>query len=503
METPALTKSAAPTQHGAVVGNLPHHGKSNQPRFHQIPQVLTNPKWFISNLAAGENRAVTMRLWRNVVLTAAAGFALAGSLFVAVAGQEQPQSVDDVINRVLGERAKPESRPQPAPISGHEAVVMGVRIGEHEDRTRFVVELSEPVEMRPFILSNPNRVVIDMPSVRWHLDGPPLRTGNGVMRSYRYGSFRPGNSRFVIDLNQPVQAGEAMILPPEKGSGYRVVFDLFPTTQAKFDRQAGWPADLKARDLAAQLASLPKSPPSPQSRIKKVIIIDPGHGGPDSGTIGADGVYEKDIVLATALRLRSTLLTRGYTVHMTRDSDVAVELKQRTRIGRAFKADLFISIHADSNPDPSVSGLSIYTLSERSSDKEAAALAKKENAADALSGVDLSGDNSAVAPILIDLAQRDTMNKSSRFAEVALSDLSGVTDILPRQPHRSAGFVVLKAADMPSVLVELGYLSNAHDAPQMQLDSWRARVARAIAAAVDQQFMTAAAGEPIPASTSQ
>jgi len=443
-----------------------------------------------------------MRLWRNLVLTAAAGFALAASLVVAPARQEQPQSVDDVINRVLGERAKPESRAQPAPIPGRETVVMGVRIGEHQDRTRFVVELSEPVEMRSFILSNPNRVVIDMPAVRWHLDGPPLPTGNGVVRSYRYGSFRPGNSRFVIDLNQPVQVGEAMILPPEKGIGYRVVFDLFPTTQAKFDHLAGWPADLKARDEAAELAALPKTPPLPQSRIKKVIVIDPGHGGPDSGTIGADGVYEKDIVLATALRLRSTLLTRGYTVHMTRDSDVAVELKQRTRIGRAFKADLFISIHADSNPDPSVSGLSIYTLSEKSSDKEAAALAKKENAADALSGVDLS-DNSAVAPILIDLAQRDTMNKSSRFAEGALGDLGGVTDILPRQPHRAAGFMVLKAPDMPSVLVELGYLSNAHDAPQMQLESWRARVARAIAAAVDHQFMTAAAGEPTAASTSQ
>ncbi len=443
-----------------------------------------------------------MRLLRNVFLTVAAGLVLAALVVVAASGQEQPQTVDDVINKVLGERAKPETRPQAAPAAAREAVVMGARIGEHQDRTRFVVELSEPVEMRTFTLNNPNRVVIDMPSVRWHLDGPPLPTGNGVVRSYRYGTFRPGNSRFVIDLNQPVQVGEAMVLPPENGSGYRVVFDLFPVTQAKFDRAVGWPDDLKARDQAAQLAALPATPPVPQSRIKKVIVIDPGHGGPDSGTIGADGVYEKDIVLAAALRLRSTLLTRGYTVHMTRETDVAVALPQRTRIGRAFKADLFISIHADNNPDPTVSGLSIYTLSEKSSDKEAAALAKKENAADALSGIDLSGGNSAVAPILIDLAQRDTMNKSSHFAETALGTLSGATDILPRSPHRSAGFVVLKAPDMPSVLIELGYLSNSHDAPQMQLDSWRARVARAIAAAVDRQFMTAAQAEPIPVSNS-
>jgi N-acetylmuramoyl-L-alanine amidase len=439
-----------------------------------------------------------MRLWRNVILTAVAGLVVVAFALATASGQDQPQSVDDVINKVLGERPKSEAPPQPPPVSAREAVVMGVRMGEHPDRTRFVVEISDPVEMRIFTLNNPNRVVIDMPSVRWHLDGPPTPTSAGVVRSYRYGIFRPGNSRFVIDLNQPVKPGEAMILPPEKGMGYRVVFDLFPTTQGKFDHTAGWPADLKARDQAAQLAALPATPPPPQSRIKKVIVIDPGHGGPDSGTIGAGNVYEKDIVLAAALHLRSTLLTRGYTVHMTRESDVAVALGQRSRIGRAFKADLFISIHADSHPDSAVSGLSIYTLSERSSDREAAALAKKENAADALSGVDLSGDNSAVAPILIGLAQRDTMNKSSRFAEGALGLLSTATDILPHSPHRAAGFVVLKAPDMPSVLIELGYLSNSHDASQMQLDSWRAKVARAIAAAVDKYFTTTAQAEPRP-----
>jgi N-acetylmuramoyl-L-alanine amidase len=428
-----------------------------------------------------------MRFLRNIVLFAAAGLGLAAAL-----AQEPstPKTVEDVINSVLRQPPPARGQARPAAPQPREAVVMGTRIGEHQDRARFVIELSEPVEMRSFTLANPNRVVIDMPSVRWALNGPPRPGGSGVVRSYRYGAFRPGNARFVIDLNQPVNVAEPMVLPPEKGSGYRVVIDLFPTSQAKFDRNAGWPADLKAREQAAEIAALPKSPPVLQSRIKKVIVIDPGHGGPDSGTVGEGGVYEKDIVLATALKLKATLMTRGYTVHMTRESDVIVPLTQRARIGRAYKADLFISIHADSNPDPSVDGLSIYTLSEKGSDKEAAALAKKENEADALAGVDLSGDNSAVAPILIDLAQRDTMNKSSHFAEAALHELSGVTTILPRQPHRSAAFVVLKSPDMPSVLVELGYLSNSRDAPQMQLDSWRARVARAIASAVDRQFMT-------------
>jgi N-acetylmuramoyl-L-alanine amidase len=221
-------------------------------------------------------------------------------------------------------------------------------------------------------------------------------------------------------------------------------------------------------------------------------VIDPGHGGPDPGARGVDGTNEKDIVLAVSMQLERVLLARGYTVRMTRDSDVAVDLYQRSRIARSWRADLLLSIHADSNPDSSVTGLSIYTLSERGSDAEAAALVAKENAADKLSGVDLSGDKSAVAPILIDLAQRDTMNKSSHFAELAISELRSTTDILPRQPHRSGALVVLKAPDVPSALIELGYLSNAEDVSQMQSDGWRARVARAVAAAVDRQFMTTA-----------
>lgn len=438
-----------------------------------------------------------MRFLRGSVLAAAvclvAGAAVAFLLAGAASGQgaDNPQTVDDVIAKVLRD-SQNANAPKPGPAVVKDTVVMGARIGEHADRTRFVVELSEPVAMRTFTLNNPNRVVIDMPAVRWHLEGPPRPTANGAIRSYRYGMFRPGNSRFVIDLNKPVVMSEPLVLPPENGYGYRVVIDLFPTTQAKFDRNSGWPDDLKAREAAAQLAMLPKAPPEPQSRIKKVIVIDPGHGGTDPGTHGYDGTQEKDLVLAVSMQLQRVLLARGYTVRMTRDSDVAVVLGQRARIARSYRADLFISVHANSNPDPNVSGLSIYTLDEKGSDAEAAALVAKENSADKVAGVDIYGDNSAVAPILIDLAQRDTMNKSSHFAELALAELRGATDILPRKPHRSGALVVLKAPDVPSVLVEIGFMSNPTEAEQMQSDAWRARVARAIAAAVDRQFMTQA-----------
>jgi N-acetylmuramoyl-L-alanine amidase len=217
-------------------------------------------------------------------------------------------------------------------------------------------------------------------------------------------------------------------------------------------------------------------------------VLDPGHGGIDSGTVGVNGLMEKDLALAEGLILARVLRGRGYSVFMTRDNDTFVPHRQRVSVGRTHKADLFISIHADSHPDPSTTGLSIYTLSDGRSDREAAAMAKRENQSDIIAGVDLSGSNNPVAPILIDLAQRDTVNKSSRFATTAIKQLSGVTDILARRPHRSASLAVLTAPDVPAVLMELGFLSNAHDARQMNTEAWRARVAEGIADAVDAQF---------------
>jgi N-acetylmuramoyl-L-alanine amidase len=219
-----------------------------------------------------------------------------------------------------------------------------------------------------------------------------------------------------------------------------------------------------------------------------VVTIDPGHGGIDSGTNGVNGLMEKDLVLAEGLKLARELKARGYTVHMTRDNDTFIPLRQRVAMSRGYRSDLMISLHADSNPDPSVNGLSIYTLNDGRSDREAAALAKRENQSDVIAGVDLGGGNNPVAPILIDLAQRDTINKSSRFATTALTRLGAATDILARSPHRSASLAVLVAPDVPAVLIELGYLSNRADAAQMNTDPWRSRIATAIADAVDRHF---------------
>lgn len=363
---------------------------------------------------------------------------------------------------------------------------MDTRIGEHPDRTRFVIELSDPVRVRVFTLSGPNRIVVDMPEVLWRPGTAERPSGRGAVKSYRYGLFRPGDSRLIIDLSRPVRVAVPMILPPSGGFGYRMVLDLFPTTERSFDASAGWPTDLRVGSPAMPATrelSRTDVPPG-----KRVIVVDPGHGGIDTGTVGVNGEAEKDLVLDEGLRLRRELQRRGFAVHLTRDSDVYVPLRERADVARVYHADLFVSLHADSNPDPAVYGASVYTLSEAGSDREAAALARKENQSDAIAGIDLQGEASPVASILIGLAQRDTMNQSVQFARTAVAELEQATDVLVRDPHRSANFVVLKTPDVPAVLIELGYLSNPRDCAQMRTETWRAKVAMAIADAVERQF---------------
>ncbi len=389
----------------------------------------------------------------------------------------------------------------PVPSTADEPVVLAARAGLHGKSTRFVVELSDPIKVHIFTLANPDRLIIDMPQVLWKLNGPP-RHGLGAIRTWRYGLFRPGNARFVLDLRQPIRLAEPLVLPPQDGYGYRLVLDMYPTSQKEFDKTAGWPADLRAREeAAAMLASMAPPPvitPQPRAaRRRKVIVIDPGHGGIDSGTIGVTGLEEKNVVLAVGLKLAKILRARGYKVFMTRTTDVFVPLYQRAPFAMRHHADLMISLHANSNPDPRIDGASIYTLSEKGSNKEAAALARKENRSDIVAGIDLPKDDSSVASILIDLAQRNTMNQSISFAHTALHQLAKVTDILHPDPVRSANFVVLRSPVVPSVLIEMGYLSNPYDCHQMATSVWRNRVAKAIADAVDRHFARPPGNTPI------
>ncbi len=365
-------------------------------------------------------------------------------------------------------------------------VVIGLKLAEDVKRSRFTVELSDTIDVHIFTLTNPSRVVIDMPEVLWRVSDAVRPTGRAAIKGYRYGLFRQGNSRFVIDLNKPVRVDAPQILPPEGGAGFRLVIDLYPTTADVFAARAGWP---KGQGIQAATSGLAPESPAAAASGKRIVVVDAGHGGIDPGTHGGNGLLEKDVVLAVAMRLRAQLEATGrYTVRLTRDKDVYVPLRDRVNIARAAHADLFLSLHADSNDHRDIRGASVYTLSEDASDKEAAKLAEKENMSDAIAGIDLAAEDSPVASILIDLAQRDTMNRSVRFAETVLSSLPGATLVRPSSPRRSAGFAVLKAPDIPAALIELGYLTNPKDESEMATASWRADVARAVAAAVDRHF---------------
>ena len=289
----------------------------------------------------------------------------------------------------------------------------------------------------------------------------------------------------MLDAELPVEISRDFVLDPQSGFGRRIVLDLAPTDLASFNAKSGLPESARPAAPAAEIAAVPVSPPAERLERRRVVVIDAGHGGVDPGTHGRSGVQEKDVVLAFAKKFAEELRSTGrYDVHLTRDSDIFIPLRERVAIARRHKADLFISVHADAIQKPNVRGMSIYTLSETASDKEAAALARKENQSDLIAGLDLQGESPEVTGILIDLAQRETKNYSSRFARTVVDYASQKTRTLD-PAHRFAGFVVLKAPDVPSVLIELGFLTNPEDEKQLVSPAWRATMAKTLSRSVD------------------
>lgn len=374
---------------------------------------------------------------------------------------------------------------------------LGVRLGDHSGFVRVVLDLSESVPFSLFTLAEPYRVVIDLPEMEWDFREQGVFGGGGLVQAVRYGLFQPGNSRIVLDLGRPAAVRKAFLLPPGEGNGWRFVLDLGETSPAEFLRVAGpgnrigspdWKgvaAPIEPQPAAIQVPADPRE--TPPNR-KPVIVLDPGHGGVDPGAIGVSGVHEKNITLAAAREFRGLLQGSGrYDVHLTRDRDVFLRLRERITVARAKGADLFVSIHADSIKSPKTRGLSVYTLSENASDGEAHALAEAENKADIIAGIDLSHESQEVTNILIDLAQRETMNLSARMAQAMVAELKRETTLLPRS-HRFAGFAVLKAPDVPSVLMEMGYLSNHEEERLLRTASYREKLGRAFLRAVDTYF---------------
>lgn len=431
---------------------------------------------------------------------------------------------------------------QDACAAGRVAQVTGIEVREQGGGTTVAIDLSHRVDYRVFFLNEPMRAIIDLPPVGWTLSGT-APAPRGLVAGYRYGLFDPNTSRLVLDLAGPARVRMVRYdLVPGHGQ-QRLVVELEHTTQTAFDeaiqpwtqsvtKTAGAvsasdaPPAAPARMATAVPVAVPRveppalvlptapapRPPSvappaephlaavvplpPAARPVprkaeplRVVVLDAGHGGVDPGTIGIGGTFEKDVTLAVVRELRHQLEASGrYKVVLTRDRDIFVELRDRVALARAAGADLFISIHADSIRNRETRGASIYTLSETASDSEAAALAAKENRADIIAGVDLSHENKEITSILIDLAQRESMNRSATFAGLLVDELGKQSHVIPVKPHRFAGFAVLKAPDIPSVLIELGYLSNASDEQLLTQARPRAKVAAAIRLAIDRYF---------------
>ena len=371
--------------------------------------------------------------------------------------------------------------------------VLNVRLGVHPEGTRVVLDLSERPGYRVFTLADPYRVVIDLTEVDWKLPGGRPPSGTGLVEALRYGLFAVGTSRVVLDVKGPVRIRNVGVIPGTADRPIRLVLDLaaVEATAFKKSQQAGpvLPASVAAPAAPSAASRLPPvKPPGPEARTRRIIVIDPGHGGVDPGTVGLSGTTEKTITLVMAKELKKQLEATGiYEVVLTRKRDIFLRLRDRTAIAHEAKAALFLSLHADSHDSTTLRGASVYTLSEQSSDEEAAALAAKENKADLIAGIDLSRESEIVTNILIDLAQRETMNLSARFAGILVGELGRTSVMLPK-PHRYAGFAVLKAPDVPSVLVELGYLSSARDEALLRSASYRVKLAGAIVGAIDDYF---------------
>jgi N-acetylmuramoyl-L-alanine amidase len=367
-------------------------------------------------------------------------------------------------------------------------------------RTRFILDLDKNIQFRAFALADPYRVVVDLPQLTFQLASGAGTAGRGLIKAFRYGLVMPGGSRIVFDLAGPARIEKSYVLDAANGQPPRLVLEFEAVDRTAFVqllaegrpdlRPAVGTTDAVAvatSGATAEATGTTKAAESPD--LRPVVVIDPGHGGIDNGT-QAGGESEKNLVLGFALALRDRVEKAGkYRVVMTRTDDTFIPLGDRVRIARNQSAALFVSIHADALPrrEGNAQGATIYTLSDKASDAEAERLAELENKADAIGGVNLTEEPTDVADILIDLAQRETRSFSNRFARLLKNEMK-TTARMHKHPLKSAGFKVLKAPDVPSALIELGYVSNKSDPEHLVSDNWRSKTVGSVAQAIDAFF---------------
>ena len=348
---------------------------------------------------------------------------------------------------------------------------------------RFVAEVSSESNPKVSRLESPPRLVIDFPGVTFSPKARAQKFGKtGFVGGVRTGTPTPGTARVVLDLPTTQLTEKHFLLKPQSGQNWRFVLDLFDSAPSVLPV-----AVHPTKTPAPTVGERGLRPFSTPEKTQRIIVLDAGHGGQDPGAISRSGHYEKNITLNMARETRDLLQKAGYKVVLTRDSDIFIPLRGRIKKAHEANADLFISIHADSAKNTSAQGLSIYTISERASDAEAAALAERENKADIILGMDLSDVDPLAGNVLLDLAKTDTMNKSAQYAKYVVREMKKTVQLVPNA-HRMAGFVVLKSPNIPSVLVELGYLSNKTEDKNLQKQSYRRELAEALVRAVKLYF---------------
>ena len=460
-----------------------------------------------------------------------------------------------------------------------------MRVGAHPDKTRLVFEISDITDFRAFALSDPYRVVVDVPNMRWEKKNVAAAAGD--VKTVRIAAHNSTIIRTVFEFDRPVLVKTAFLLPASAAKSTRLVVDIVKASAAEFastknrhhgtlsptafesvssasssssssssnsDKKMSFEDALKnvsemdgkntqstAKKMGGkisggasegaskgrlfegipfplaprkpnlemigkvkasnisnpangngvengQIASKPRVDPKPLRKFK--IMLDAGHGGQDSGAVGGR-IKEKDITLSMVRTLKRMLESTGrYDVKLTRNSDIYLKLYRRVALARKADVDLFISIHADSIHRKDVRGASIYTLSNKASDKKTAALAARENKSDLIAGVNLSEEDQEVANILIDLSMRETMNQSKFFANSVVEGMQASRITMLQNPHRYAGFAVLKAPDIPSVLIEIGFVSNAQEAQKLLQKDHQEKIGRGIIEGIDLYFKT-------------
>lgn len=350
-------------------------------------------------------------------------------------------------------------------------LIKDVRMGQQLDGIRLVIDGTNKFDYDAFLLDNPNRLVIDVKNAK--MNSKPKIAKNRLVEEVRLGNLDNNGKRIVFVLKGNANIKKKFILEPNSSQkDWRLVIDLGTNAVVSSSKSS----NVNRNNNASVV------------KRKKIVVLDAGHGGKDPGAIGRSfKTYEKNITLQMVKELKGMLEKKGYKVYLTRSTDIFIPLRKRVAIARSYHADLFISVHADSTVNRKAQGFSIYTLSETASDKEAEALAERENKADIIDGMDFSDNSPEINDVLISLSQNDSRNKSSKFASYVVNEVRRNVKMVSNA-HKFAGFAVLKAPDVPSVLLELGYLSNYSEEKKLRQPVYRRKLANYITNAIDRYF---------------